>query len=102
MGMDTDGESFFFENPKLLGLGRQIGPKNVGAFLQYPSWTSESLVHGFEYVVGFFTKKLWILGQKHITLKYDIQRYLIFNLQSLELCKVLGLGCFGAPPMQNF
>ena len=28
----TPRESFFFENPKLLGLGREIGPKNVGAF----------------------------------------------------------------------
>jgi hypothetical protein len=58
---DTQRE-LFFENLKLLGLGRQIGPKNVGAFwvfsakLQYQSWHCESLVHGFEYLVEFFTK----------------------------------------------
>ena len=28
---DTQTE-FFFKNPKLLGLGRQIGPKSFGAF----------------------------------------------------------------------
>ena len=31
-GLRTPRESFFFENPKLLGLGRQIGPKFFGAF----------------------------------------------------------------------
>ena len=52
----------FFENLKLLGLGRQIGPKILGAFgvfsvkLQHPSWHCESLVHGFEYLIVFSTK----------------------------------------------
>jgi hypothetical protein len=60
---DEHPEKAFFENPKLLGLGRQIGLKNVGAFwvfsakLQYPSCPCESLVHGFQYVVVVFTKK---------------------------------------------
>ena len=57
----TPRESFFFENPKLLGLNWQISPKNERAFwvfsakLQYPSCHSESLVHGFDYLCGFFT-----------------------------------------------
>ena len=44
--MDTQRE-LFFENPKLLGLARQIGPKNLG-----------SLVHGLEHVVVLFHKIL--------------------------------------------
>jgi hypothetical protein len=66
----TPRESFFFENPKLLGLDWQIGPKNERAFwaflaqLQYPSWHSESLVHGFDYLCVFL--QLWISSLKHI------------------------------------
>ena len=67
--MDTQKE-LFFENPKLLGLARQIGPKNLG-----------SLVHGHEHVVIFFTK-FWILGLKHITPKYDIGRKEFVRLPS--------------------
>ena len=46
---DTQRE-LSFENLKLLGLGRQIGPKIFGAFgvflakQQHPSWHCESLV----------------------------------------------------------
>ena len=88
MDVPTDGrtpiESFFSENPRLLGLGRQIGPKNVGAFwvfsakLQYSSWHCESLVHGLEYLVVVFTKKTLDFRPKtynsQITSKYDIGR----------------------------
>ena len=58
----TPRESYFFKNIKLLRLVRQIGQKNAGAFwvfsdkLQYLSWHCESKVHGFEYLVCFFTK----------------------------------------------
>ena len=44
-------EKAFFENPELLGLGRQIGPKILGAFwvfsakLQHPFRYCESLVN---------------------------------------------------------
>ena len=34
--MDTQRE-LFFENPKLLGLGRQIGPKILEAFIAHTS-----------------------------------------------------------------
>ena len=62
-------ERAFFENPKLLGLGRQIGPKILGVFgvfsskLQHPSWHCESLFHGFEHLVVFSTK---FSGLNHI------------------------------------
>ena len=72
-------ERAFFKNPKLLGLSRQIGPKNVGAFsakVQYPSWHCESLVHGFEYLVGFLYKTKWDFRpntyKSQINPKYDI------------------------------
>ena len=54
----TSRKSFFFENPKLLGLSRQIGPKNVGAFWVLSAQTTVpnfgNFVHGFEYI--FFQK----------------------------------------------
>jgi hypothetical protein len=59
---DTQRE-LFLKNHELLGLGRQIGPKILGAFevflakVQHPFRHSESLVHGFEYLVVFSTKK---------------------------------------------
>ena len=49
--MDTQTE-LFFKNSKLLGLGRQIGPKFYEAFgvflakLYALFWNCESLVHG--------------------------------------------------------
>ena len=72
-------EKAFFENPELLGLGRQIGSINYGAFgifsakLQHPSWHCESLAHGFEHLLLFY-KKLWFSSLKHIYPKYDIGR----------------------------
>ena len=50
-GLRTPRESFFFENPKLLGSGRQIGPKIWGhsgyfrPIYQHPLWYCESLVY---------------------------------------------------------
>ena len=67
--MDTQRE-LFFENPKLLGLARQIGPKNLG-----------SLVHGLEHVVVLFHKIL-DFRSKHITPKYDIVREEFVKLPS--------------------
>ena len=55
-GLRTSNEAFFHWNPELLGLGRQIGQINSGAFgsifrlnYEYPFWYSESLVHVFHY-----------------------------------------------------
>ena len=48
----TPREFVFFKNPKLLGLGRQIGLKFWGSFWLFPAklltlfWHCESLVHG--------------------------------------------------------
>ena len=52
-GLWTPNEAFFHWNTKLLGLGRQIGPKIFGAvgvffpLYQYPFWYCESLFHMF-------------------------------------------------------
>ena len=54
--------SFFFKNPKLLGVGRQIGLKFFEAFevflakLSALFWHCESLVHGKMYLDSFPTK----------------------------------------------
>ena len=45
-GLRTPNEAFFHQNPKLLGLGRQIGQINVVAFGVF-SADCESLVHVF-------------------------------------------------------
>ena len=44
-------EAFFHQNPKLLGLGRQLWQTNFEAFVVFLAnssalWYSESLVHG--------------------------------------------------------
>jgi hypothetical protein len=50
-GLRTPNEAFFQQNPKLLGLGRQFGQINFGAFgvfsanYQHLFWCCESLVH---------------------------------------------------------
>ena len=74
-------ERAFFKNPKLLGLGRQIGLKFFEAFGVFSAklsalfWQCESLVRGKMYVLGCCSyKKLWFSVLKHITPKYDIGR----------------------------
>ena len=50
-------ERAFFQNPKLFGLGRQIGLKFIEAFVVFSAelsalfWRCESLVHGMYLVV---------------------------------------------------
>ena len=76
---DTQRE-LFFKNPKLLGLGRQIGLK----FLRKLSYFWPNYQHYFgtvsplsmeKCIFGSFSyKKLWFSGLKHITPKYDIGR----------------------------
>ena len=57
---------FFHWNPELLGLGRQIGKINSGAFgvfrpnHQHPFWYSESLVHVFHTLFLKKTLNLYI------------------------------------------
>ena len=77
---DTQRE-ILFEKSKLLGLGRQIGPKNVVVFMVllaktlYPSWYCESVLYGFGcLIVVVFYKKLCISGLKHKNPKSDISR----------------------------
>ena len=53
-GLWTPNEAFFHWNPKLLGLGRQIGQINFGHLgyfwlYQHPFWYSESFDHVFHY-----------------------------------------------------
>jgi hypothetical protein len=62
--LQTPNEAFFHCNPELLGLERQNGQINSGAFgyfrphYQHPFWYSESLVHVFHYSTIISTKKL--------------------------------------------
>ena len=45
-GLWTPNEAFFYRNPKLLGLGRQIGQINLGAFGVFlPDLSAPILVH---------------------------------------------------------
>ena len=66
----TPKESSFFQKYQNLGLGRQIGPKNVEVLLVF-SAKLQSTHLGFEYLF-FFYKNLWISGLKHTDPKYDI------------------------------
>ena len=70
---DTQRE-LFSENPRLLGLDRQIGPKNVGHFGYFePNYGTHLLIVSFLFgIFGwlFYKKKLdFISCLKHITLK---------------------------------
>ena len=59
-GLLTPNEAFFHWNPELLGLGRQIGERNPGAFAKLSAIIlvySESLVHVFHYSTIISTKK---------------------------------------------
>ena len=76
----TDTQRTFFENLKLLGLGRQIGPKILRVFrvfsakLQHPFRHCES-VHGFEYLVVVFLQKTLVFMPK----TYNSQMILVVN-----------------------
>ena len=74
-GLRTPRENFFFKNPKLLGLGRQIGLKFFEAFLGY-FWPNYQHYFGtvsplsMEKCIGiFFLQKTLVSGLKHITPK---------------------------------
>ena len=54
---DTQREFFFFKNPKLLGLGRQIGLINFGVFGVFSAELSALFCH-CESLGGFSYKKL--------------------------------------------
>jgi hypothetical protein len=76
-------ERAFFKNPKLLGLGRQIGLKFFEAFRVFSAklsalfWHCESLVHR-KCIWFFFLQKTLVFRSKtynsQITPKYDIGR----------------------------
>jgi hypothetical protein len=70
-------ERAFFKNPKILGLGRQIGLK----FLRHLEYFQPNYWHYFgtvsplsmkKCIWSFSYKKLWLSGLKYITPKYDI------------------------------
>ena len=72
--MDTQRE-FFFENPKLLGLGRQIVPKISGAFGGIFGWFI-STHFGNVSPLSMFSNNQPLFLQKKLSLSYPNAKYL--------------------------